>query len=126
MSFQQAKPSEFLQPYIRHYWSIKDRFPEGDTHTQRIIATGLPELPCYLGYRPRSEKRSIEACAVINGQQNEYYHLSISGKISLFSITFKPQGLSRPLSLPQSKLQNQTLPISTLDVHHSLLCSVAF
>ncbi len=88
---------------------------KGRVHTQRIIATGLPELTFYFGNRPKSDKRNLEGNTVLNGQQNDFYDLLITDKLSMFSVTFQPNGLSHFLKIPINKLQNQTVCVGNID-----------
>ena len=115
MSFEIAKPSTFLKPYIKQYWATESVLDTGKQHTQRIIATGLPELSFYFGNIPKSDKRNIEGSTLLNGQQNDYYDLIIAGQLSMFSVTFQPNGLSHFLKIPMNELHNQTVFLETID-----------
>ena len=115
MNFDFAIPSIVLQPYIKQYWAMENVLDKGKEHSQRIIATGLPELIFYFGNRPKSNKRNLEGNALLNGQQNDFYDLLISDTLSLFSITFHANGLSHFLKIPLSELQNQTVLLENID-----------
>lgn len=115
MNYEFAKPSIVLQPYIKQYWAIENALDKGTIHSQRVIATGLPELLFYFGNRPTSDQRIIEGNTLLNGQQNDYYDLLISDTLSMFTITFHPSGLSHFLKIPLSELQNQTLLFEYID-----------
>lgn len=109
LSFKYAIPSDSLKPYIKQYWAFDNVMEKGMTHTQRIIATGLPELVFYFDNRPKSDKRNLEGNALLNVQQNDFYDLVITDKLSMFSVTFQPQGLSHLLKIPLNELQNQSV-----------------
>jgi AraC-like DNA-binding protein len=115
MLYDFAIPSKILQPYIKQYWAIETILPKGQEHSQRIIATGLPELTFYFGKRPTSDKRTLESNVLISGQQNDYYDLLITDHLSVFSITFQPNGLSQFLKFPVSELRNQTVAANAID-----------
>jgi len=115
MTMQVAFPSELLRPYIRQYWSIEGRIADGQTHLQRIVVTGLPELVCYLQDRPHSSQRIIAGNTVISGQQDGYYDLELTGRVSLFAITFQPHGLHHLLSIPLDEMYNQSVDLEQLD-----------
>ena len=117
MSFNTAKPSSLLAPYIKQYWAIENTLQPGDVHQQRIVPTGLLELSFYLADRPQSDapSRSPAESTVLSGQQNRAYDLLVSGSLDLFSITFQPQGAMMFFNLPLDELCDQTIPLSLLD-----------
>lgn len=115
MCFDIAKPSLLLQPYIKQYWALEHVSGHFEPCTQRIIPTGLPELIFYFGNRPESDKRNLEGNALLNGQQNDFYDLIIDNRLSLFAITFQPNGLSHFLKLPLHELQNRVVYLEQID-----------
>ncbi len=66
------------------------------SHSQRIIPTGLPELTFFLGDKVSSidPGRNYNSNAVLSGQQKGYYELSASGHLRLIAVTFLPHGLA--------------------------------
>lgn len=116
MEYCIAKPSLELSKFIKHYWTIENCIPRHQTHTQRIVPNGLLELIFYLGDRPTSNdhNKSIDENTVITGHLSEYYDLQISGNLSLFSVLFKPHGLSMFFDIPVNELVNQNVPLSYL------------
>lgn len=115
MKYESAIPSNTLQPYIKRYWALENVPDKDKKHSQRIIATGLPELIFYFGNRPRSDKRDLEGNALLSGQQNDFYDLVITDKLSMFAITFQANGLSSFLKTPINELQNQIVPLDSID-----------
>lgn len=115
MNLKFATPSPALQPYIKRYWAVENSLSKDKEHTQRIIPTGLPELTFYFGDRPKSERRNLEGNTVLNGQQNDFYDLFITGNLSMFAITFQSNGLSQFLKIPINELQNQTIFLGLID-----------
>lgn len=117
MNFNFAQPSKILTPYVRKYWGLENVLQDGEQHIQRIIPSGLPELILYLDNVPiiAGKNRSIEDRFSLNGQQNDYYDLVISGHLSIFSILFQPQGLSQFFNLPAGELTNQNVPLKYLN-----------
>lgn len=112
MIYNISKPSLQLSKFIKNYWTLENCISDGKQHVQRIVPSGLPELIFYFGDKPVSEnrKKSINECSLITGQLNEFYDIKISGNISLFSIIFKPHGLSFFLDIPFQELYNQNVP----------------
>lgn len=115
MNFEFAIPSTVLQPYIKEYWAIENVLGKGKEHSQRVIATGLPELTFYFENRPKSDKRNLEESILLNGQQNDFYDLLITDKLSMFSVTFQANGLSHFLKIPINELQNQIVALDSID-----------
>ena len=115
MNFEIALPSSVLQPYIKQYWAIENVLDKGREHSHRIIATGLPELTFYFENRPKSEKRNLEGNKLLNGQQNDYYDLLITDKLSMFSVTFQADGLSHFLKIPINELHNQIVTLDSVE-----------
>ncbi len=115
MSFNLAYPSQKLKPYIKQYWAIEHVLKSGAAYLQRIVPSGLPELILYIDHKPKSEKRSIEAHLLLNGQHNDYYDLHISEDLSIFSILFQPQGVRQFFNLPFSELTNRSVPLEFIN-----------
>ncbi len=116
MIYNISKPSLQLSKFIKHYWTLENFIPDGRQHIQRIVPSGLPELIFYFGDKPVSSnrKKSINECSLISGQLNEFYDIKITGNISLFSIIFKPHGLSFFLDIPLEELYNQNVPFELI------------
>lgn len=96
--------------------------PYDHEYTQRIVPNGLPELLFYLGDKPVShdKARSIDSNAVISGHLREFYDIHVSGRLSLFSVLFKPHGLSMFLDIPLNELYNQNVPLKYLFKNHAV------
>ena len=116
MSIQIASPSSFLSSYIKQYWEIENHVAEGEQYDQRIIPCGLTELMFYFGDRPTASdsNKAIQDISLLSGQHHEYYDLTISGTLSLFSIVFQPHGLMMFFDIPLSKLFNQNVSLKHL------------
>jgi AraC-like DNA-binding protein len=116
MEYQIAKPSTALAKFIKHYWALDNCIPYGSEHTQRIIPNGLIELIFYLDKKPVStdSSKQITDTSTITGHLNEYYDIKVSGNLSLFSIIFKPFGLSAFLDIPCNEIYNRNIPLRFL------------
>ncbi|NQU87429.1 MAG: AraC family transcriptional regulator [Mariniphaga sp.] len=116
MSFQIAKPSALLSPYIKHYWALENCVSNGNEYTQRIVPSGLMELIFYLEEKPESldPKKSIPENTCISGQQKEFYDLTVKGRLSLFSVLFQPQGAMMFFNIPAKELYNQNVPLNNI------------
>lgn len=115
MSYDFAYPAQKLKPYIKQYWAIENVVKNGEDYTQRIVPSGLPELIIYIDHKPTSQKRSVEEHCLLNGQHNDYYDILICKNLSLFSISFQPQGLSQFFKIPLSELTNQSVPLKYIN-----------
>ena len=112
MGYSIARPSPLLSRFVKQYWTLENCLPGGQQHIQRIVPNGLIELIFYLGDRPETSdpKRSVSANTIITGHLSDYYDLRVTGQLSLFSILFKPQGLSMFFDIPVNELNNQNVP----------------
>ena len=112
MDYCIAKPSLLLSKFIKHYWTIENCIPNNQHHIQRIVPNGLMELMFYLGDKPVSndKRKSISENSIITGHLREFYDINVSGQLSLFSILFKPHGLSMFFDIPLNELYNQNVP----------------
>jgi AraC-like DNA-binding protein len=115
MSFQLAYPSQKLRPFIKQYWAIENVVKSGEAYSQRIVPSGLPELILFIGHKPKSQSRTMEAHCLLSGQNKDYYDIHISENLSLFSVLFQPQGLSQFYNLPISELTNQSVPLEYIN-----------
>jgi len=116
MSYNFARPSYPLSLFVKQYWAIDDCLAQGQEHVQRIVPNGLMELMFYLGNRPVAldSNRHLMGSSVLSGQQKGYYDLVVSGKVSLFSISFKPQGACMFFDMPINEFFDQSIPLNFL------------
>jgi AraC-like DNA-binding protein len=113
MAYLITKPSPALAPYVRQYWALDHCHQADQCHTQRIVPSGLPELIFYFSDLPAcpQENRRMSASAVLSGQNESWYDLEVTGRLSLFSILFEPAGLARFIDLPINELLNCSIPL---------------
>jgi AraC-like DNA-binding protein len=113
VSYQISKPSLLLAPFVKQYWAIENCLPAGSTHVQRIVPSGLMDLMFYTGGKPKiaDESRDLSGCSVVSGQQTGFFDIVITGKMALFSITFKPFGAKMFFNLPSNEFLNQYVPL---------------
>lgn len=79
--------------------------------TQRIVPGGMPEMTFYLGDLPAYHRSEADSPGreVISGQQTCWYDIRTGGRISLFSILFRPEGLKAFFRLPPHEILNNTI-----------------
>ncbi len=113
MAYLIAKPSEFLCKFIQHYWTIESCIPNQQEYIQRIVPSGLSEIIFYFGNKPLSTnlQKTINDNFILSGQLKDYYDIEVTGKLSLFSILLKPQGLSMFTDIPANEFYNQNIPL---------------
>ncbi len=113
MVYNISKPSGFLSPYVKLYWSLENCIPKGKEHVQRIVPNGLFELIFYLDDRPKvtDPQKTISDSIMITGQLKRSHELKVTGRLSLFAIYFLPHGLSMFLDLPMKEILNQSVPL---------------
>lgn len=116
MSYHFAKPSFPLCQYVKQYWALENCLPVGGNHTQRIIPNGLMELVFYIEGRPQSldAGKHLEANSNISGQLRKYYDLELAGQLSMFSVSFQPQGAQMFFDVPSNELYDQNVPLQCL------------
>lgn len=116
MPFNFAQPDQALSPFVKQYWALGNVMPRGLNHTQRIIPTGLMELTIYLGDKPVSSDRvSVTSeTSLLSGQQKTPYDLVVAGTVTVFSITFHPQGAQVFFNLPMEELYDQTISLRSI------------
>lgn len=134
MSFHVAKPSFPLSKFVKQYWAIDNCLPDGKEHIQRIIPNGLMELTFYFGNRPRAldNNKHLQGDSILNGQQKNYYDIVVSGKLSMFSISFQPHGAKMFFDVPSNEFFDQNIPLKYLvkdaitELEHSLYEAASF
>jgi len=116
VSYHISKPSLFLSQYVKQYWAIDDCLPQGSEHIQRVVPNGLMELMFYLGDKPKAldENKHLSENSILSGQQKSYYDIVVSGKLSLFSISFQPFGAKLFFNIPSNEFFDQNIPLKYL------------
>lgn len=102
--------------FVKQYWAIDDCLPDGKEHIQRIIPNGLMDLTFYLGNRPTALDRNkhLQENSILNGQQKSYYDIVVSGKLSMFSISFQPHGAKMFFDVPSNEFFDKNVPLKYL------------
>jgi AraC-like DNA-binding protein len=113
VSYHISKPSLFLSQYVKQYWAIENCLPTGTEHIQRVVPNGLMELMFYLGDKPKvsEENKQLSESSMLSGQQKSYYDIAVSGKLSLFSISFQPFGAKLFFDIPVNEFFDQNIPL---------------
>ncbi|MBK3519395.1 AraC family transcriptional regulator [Carboxylicivirga marina] len=113
MAYNISYPSGFLSQYIKQYWSLESCIPMEGEHIQRIVPNGLFEMIFYFDNKPESTDPNnlINDNIMLTGQLKNYHDLKVTGKLSLFAISFLPHGLSMFLDMPIKELFNYSIPL---------------
>lgn len=116
VNFFVAKPSWPLSLFVKQYWAIDNCISTGDEHVQRIVPNGLLELTFYFNSKPTSLdiQKSIEDRAFISGHLKSYYDITITGTLSMFSISLLPYGAGMLFSCPADELYDHNVPLKYL------------
>ncbi len=95
---------------------MENCLPAGNRHIQRIVPNGLTELTFYFGNKPGSldETRHPADHAALSGHLKSYYDVVVTGKLSMFSVSFHPYGACLFFNLPASDLFDLTVPLNLL------------
>ena len=112
-----AIPSKSLAPYIKRYWAIENVLDKDEICVQRIIPTGLTELLLYFTPRPKvlNSSKYLSDNVALYGYQNDFYDIKLTGKLSVFSVVFQPQGLMQFFKFPLYEICNQNVPLQHLN-----------
>ena len=67
----------------------------------------------YLGDKPKvlEENKQLSESSFLSGQQKRYYDIVVSGKLSLFSISFEPFGARMFFDIPLNEFFDQNVPL---------------
>jgi len=117
MSVHFITPSNALAPYIKRYWAIENTFDKNEKYIQRIVPTGLTELILYFTESPKilTKNKYRPSKIALYGHQNDFYDIELTGKLSVFSIVFQPQGLMCFFKFPLHEICNQNIPLQCID-----------
>jgi AraC-like DNA-binding protein len=115
--FNLAKPSVFLQPFIKHYWSIENTGKPEDKYVQRIIPSGMIEMIFYIYSRPTilDDTKNFSENVILSGHQKEFYDLQCNGNLAVFSVVFRPEGLMKFFNIPLNELYNKNIPLKFIN-----------
>ena len=113
INYQTAIPSPVLAPYIKKYWSIDVTSEAMGECVERIVPGGMPEMIFYLGDLPGYHRPNAESpeAAMISGQQTGWYDIHTNGKMSLFAVLFRPEGLKALFRLPPVEIADSTISL---------------
>jgi len=112
VSFHFAKPSWPLSLFVKQYWALENCQPAGEEHIQRIVPSGLTELTFYFDGRPKSldAQKDLEDNTILCGHLKGFYDISVTGNLSMFSVSFTPFGLRMFLGMPACEFYDSNVP----------------
>jgi AraC-like DNA-binding protein len=121
MQFQYFKPSAFLSPYIKYYWSLESSASEGDVK-ERVIPTGNIEIMFHFKNSFIIEKgnRAIEKQPryFIGGISSSYADVSTCGEAGMIAVTFYPAGACNFFRLPMCELTDKKISLESIYTSH--------
>ena len=117
MLYQFIKPSNILEPFIKHYWVLEERKPKGIC-LPRIYPTGFTELILHYGDKylhiDQHKNSTEQPRFYFTGQSNSYYGISPTGAIGFIAITFKPDAAKLFFKIPVSELENKFVALEDI------------
>lgn len=118
MHFQFIKPSDFLSPYIRHYWVLEAEDSEGEV-CERVIPTGNVEWMFHFGkpFVVKSTNQYIsQPRSLASGISSSYFDVSTQGQAGVIAVTFYPHAASNFLRFPLSEIEDSS--VNLLDIYN--------
>lgn len=95
-SFYTANPSLVTAPFIRKFWGMRNRLPEGVVHTQKIVPTGLSDITFFLCDKGvvSAAGSETESHFFISGTKAEPYEIRVSGEVDILACSLLPGALT--------------------------------
>lgn len=117
MHFQFIKPSDFLAPYIKHYWVLEAADSEGEV-CERVIPTGNIEWMFHFG-KPfvvnDANTKLFQPRSLASGISSSYFDVSTQGEAGVIAVTFYPYAASHFLRFPLSEIEDSS--VNLLDIY---------
>lgn len=115
MQYTVYSPSGPLSPYVKYYWTLEDSNPG---NRERIFPDGCMELIFHYGdlfkkYSNFTDARN-QPRSFIHGQLKSFIEVKSTGKIGIFSVRFKPDGLSAFLRMGVDELAENVVSVHDL------------
>ncbi len=118
MIYHEYQASEMLSPYIKCYWVLQHEDSESAKRRERIFPDACTEMIFHFGDLFRkytSETNSeLQPRCFIHGQLKKYMEVESSGRVGIFSVRFKPAGLSRFINRDISTFNDKVVPLKDL------------
>jgi AraC-like DNA-binding protein len=121
MHFQYFKPSAFLSPFIKYYWSLESSASEGDVK-ERVIPTGNVELMFHFknSFKVEKSNRATEKQPryFVGGISSSYADVSTCGDAGMIAVTFYPAGACNFFRLPMYELTDNKISLESIYASH--------
>jgi AraC-like DNA-binding protein len=116
MSYQIAKPSKILAPFVKQYWTVENCLKMGDKVEMRIVPTGLHEMSFYFSGKPNiiSSNETYPGNAFISGQKQTFHDIEMCQSLQLFSVTFQPHAIKTLFNVPANQFLNANVALQQL------------
>ncbi|MFY0591013.1 AraC family transcriptional regulator [Roseivirga sp.] len=111
MIFQQFRPTQRLQPFIKEYYLLEGNL--GERVSDVFFADGCIEIVFNLNIDFYRDKEK-ENWAKIIGQITKPLHIEAEGKGKSFGIWFTPHGFSRLAQLPLQSINDRAIALDNL------------
>jgi AraC-like DNA-binding protein len=115
MQYTVYSPSGLLSPYVKYYWTLEDSSPG---NRERIFPDGCMELIFHYGDLFKKYSNFIDANnqprSFIHGQLKSFIEVKSTGRIGVFSVRFKPDGLSAFLRVSVDELSENVVSVEDL------------
>lgn len=118
MDYRVYTPSGLLSQYVKYYWTLEafDNFLPGSR--ERIFPDGCMELIFHYGDVFKKYSNQVESHnqprSFIHGQLKSFIEVESTGKIGIFSVRFKPDGLRAFLRIGVDELRENVVSVHDL------------
>ena len=118
MDYRIYTPSRLLSTYVKYYWTLEAFETSRPGHRERIFPDGCIELLFHYGDVFRNYSDQLHAYnqprGFIHGQLRSFIEVQSTGKIGIFSIRFRPEGLRPFLKMGVNEFAENVVSVRDL------------
>lgn len=113
MKYEQIQPPQYLQKYIRYFWTLESNGTVTETKNFRVIADGCPGLIYQQpdkGTFSQNKKQLPET--FLFGQATKHAEICLQGSFSTIGVFFYPHALNSVFGFNAAELTNSCLDLN--------------
>lgn len=113
MKYEQIQPPEYLQKYIRYFWTLESKDTVNGTKNFRVIADGCPGL---IHQQPDkgtfSQNKKPLSETFLFGQATKHAEICLEGSFSTLGVFFYPHALNSVFGFNAAELTDSCLDLN--------------